>query len=368
MVPVAGTTEPGYAAAPMSPTPRTAAPARLAAIAAALALLAVLAIAPGIGPGGIRAMGPLPACRYDDILTTPRGYGDWRITQVDTILRVPSTYVPPDLVATSEAGITGGGKVRAVMVDDLRAMTEDAAAAGNAIGIQSAYRTFTAQKRVFDSWVEQFGYEQALKVSARPGHSEHQLGLAIDFRSQPGDDSLTSSWATTPAGKWMKAHSWEYGFVMSYPKDTLDVTCYAFEPWHFRYLGRDLAAKIHASGLTQREYLWSHFTTTVVPPAPTKAPPKPPAPTATAAPSPSSSPSPAPTAAPTIPVRATDTPPPAPPLATPEPSPSPTELPGPASGLASQPVVLAGLGLGLVAAIAFGALLLRRRGRSGVGL
>ena len=128
----------------------------------------------------------------------------------------------------------------------------------------------------------------------------------------------------TPAGKWMKAHSWEYGFVMSYPKGTMALTCYDFEPWHFRYVGRALAAQIHASGLTQREYLWAHFTTTVVPPAPkpTKAPVRTPAPTKTPVPSPSASPSIAPTLPPPTasPV----------PVSTPEPTPAATAAPTPA--------------------------------------
>jgi D-alanyl-D-alanine carboxypeptidase len=348
----------------MLPTRETAAPARLAAVAAALALLTMLAVAPAFGPAGVRAMGPLPDCRYDDILTTPRGYGDWETTLVDTILRVPGSYAPPDLVATSQAGIAGGGKVRAVMIDDLRAMTEDAAAAGNAIGIQSAYRSYSSQKNVFDSWVAQFGYQRALEVSARPGHSEHQLGLAIDFRSDPAADSLTSNWATTPAGKWMKAHGWEYGFVMSYPKGSMDVTCYDYEPWHFRYLGRDLAAKVHASGLTTRQYLWAHFTTTVVPAPPTKVAPKTPAPSATAAPTPSASALPIRTTPPIVTAPPPATPSPVP--ATAPPVPPATELPP--SVLTSQSVVVAGLGIGLVAALASGVLLLRRRGRSGVGL
>ena len=63
----------------------------------------------------------------------------------------------------------------------------------------------------------------------------------------------------------MKAHAWEYGFVMSYPKGTIGLVCYDFEPWHFRYVGRELAAQIVNSGLTPREYLWANFTTTVVP-------------------------------------------------------------------------------------------------------
>ncbi|MEO8272924.1 MAG: M15 family metallopeptidase [Chloroflexota bacterium] len=349
----------------MLPTSRTAAPARLAAVAAVVALLALLVVGPALGPASVQAMGPLPACRYDDILTTPRGYADWPMTLVDTILRVPKGYVPPDLVSTAQAGIAGGGKVRAVMIDDLRAMSEAAAAAGNGIGIESAYRSYASQQDVFNSWVKRFGYKRALEVSARPGHSEHQLGLAIDFRSDPGGSPFTGTWNTTPAGKWMKAHAWEYGFVMSYPKGTMAVTCYDYEPWHYRYLGRDLAAKVHASGLTQRAYLWAHFTTTVVPPAPTptKAPAKTARPTATPVPSPSVSPSSAPTASPVAP---TATPMPPPPLASARPTPSATEAPADPTN-EGGPVVLAGLGVGL-AAVASGAWLLRRRGRSGVGL
>ena len=238
---------------------------RRAALAAALALVAVAAVQPGIAPAGARGAGPLPPCRYDDIMTTPRGYDAWSTTLVDTILRVPKNYVPPDLVSVSQAGIAGRGKVRAIVIDDLRAMAEAAAAAGNAIGVQSAYRSYASQQAVFNSWVTQYGYSQALRFSARPGHSEHQLGLAIDFRSDPGGSPFTGSWGSTPAGTWMKKHAWEYGFIRSYPPNEQAVTCYANEPWHYRYVGRDLASAIHASGLTIREYLWANFTTTVVP-------------------------------------------------------------------------------------------------------
>jgi D-alanyl-D-alanine carboxypeptidase len=351
----------------MTSTSRMATPARLAtlaAVAAALAILATVVIRPALGPVGVRAMGPLPACRYDDILTTPRGYQDWSITQVDTILRVPRSYVPPDLVSTAEAGVTGGGKVRAVMIEDLRAMAAAAAAAGNEIGVRSAYRSFASQESVFASWVSSLGYQRALEVSARPGHSEHQLGLAIDFRSEPADASLTTTWASTPAGKWMKAHAWEYGFVLSYPKGTIATTCYDYEPWHFRYVGRDLATLIRASGLTQREYLWAHFTTTIVPKAatPTKGPIKSPAPTATVEPTTTASPSIAATPVPPSPSAI--------PIATPpptQPPPAATEPPAAQPVASTGTVVLAGLVAG-VGVLAAGALLLRRRGRSGVGL
>ncbi|HJP88540.1 MAG TPA: M15 family metallopeptidase [Candidatus Limnocylindrales bacterium] len=272
---------------------------RLAPVAAAFAVLALLLLGP-LGGGDsstVRAMGTLPACRYDDILTTPRAYADWEHTLVDTILRVTKGYVPPDLVSVTEAGLAGSKKtIRAIAVDDLRALADAARAAGAPIGVQSSYRSYTEQQAVFDGWVANLGYKEALKVSARPGHSEHQLGLAIDFRSDPPTPlTLHTDWESTPAGIWMAAHAWEYGWVMSYPKGKSKITCYSYEPWHFRYVGRELAAQIHDSGLTTREYLWAHFTTTVVPPPtakPTAAPPKntgaPSAlPAASAAPSPS---------------------------------------------------------------------------------
>lgn len=347
---------------------RTATPARLASVAAALAIIATVLVRPALAPAGARAMGPLPDCRYDDFLTTPRGYADWSITLVDTILRVPKGYEPPDLVAASEAGITGGGKVRAVMIDDLRAMTEAAAAAGNGIGIQSAYRSYASQESVFDSWVKQFGYKQALTVSARPGHSEHQLGLAIDFRSEPGGSPFTGTWGSTPAGKWMKANAWEYGFLMSYPKGTIALTCYAYEPWHFRYVGRELATLIHASGLTPRQYLWKNFTTTVVPPPPppTKAPVKTAAPTAQ--PSPTATVAPSPSAIPTPPPTPSPVPTPTIPPVTSEPTPAPTPVPDPTQRVADVgAAAIAGLAL-LLGVVGGGAWLVRRRGRSGVGL
>jgi LAS superfamily LD-carboxypeptidase LdcB len=232
----------------------------LALVAATGVLGATLA-----GAGPALALGPLPACRYDDILTAPRGFGDWQTTLVDTILRVPKSYVPPDLTWVSEAGISGTAQVRALVIPDLAAMATAAAVAGNPIGVQSAYRSYTTQISTFQYWVNLSGYKQALLYSARPGHSEHQLGVAIDFRSAAGGAPWSGTdWGLSPAGSWMKAHAWEFGFVQSYPKGKVKKTCYDYESWHFRYVGRDEAAAIHASGLTIREYLWSHFTTTSV--------------------------------------------------------------------------------------------------------
>jgi D-alanyl-D-alanine carboxypeptidase len=344
---------------------RPATPTRLAPVIVALVVLAGL-VSSFVASGPARAMGPLPACRYDDITTAPRSYADWAITLVDTILRVSKTYVPPDLVPVTDAGLPGKGKlIRAVAIDDLREMTAAAKAAGAPIGAQSAYRSYASQQAVFQGWVSRKGRTYALTVSARPGHSEHQLGLAIDFRSVPTDDlTLNTDWQYTKAGKWMAAHAWEYGWLMSYPKGRSSKTCYSFEPWHFRYVGRELAAAIHQSGLTIREYLWANFTTALVP-APSGAPGQ------------SAKPTGAPTVVPTLPLPST--PPTSAPTTAPSPTPT-TGVPSPGASAVPQPTPdpggdvidtsLATIG-GLLLVIGIGAAaawLALRRGRSGVGL
>lgn len=349
---------------------RTSTRLRLASVAALLALLATLLVAPAVGTVGVRAMGSLPACRYDDILTTPRGYGDWSTTLVDTILRVTKAYVPPDLVPVSEAGLGGKDTVRVIMIDDLRAMAQAAAAAKAPLGVQSAYRSYAEQKVVFDSWASRLGYSRALQVSARPGHSEHQLGLALDFKTKGSTSPFVGDWGTTAAGMWLKAHAWEYGFVNSYPKGDIKLTCYDYEPWHYRYVGRALAAQIEASGLTPREYLWANFTTTVVPPPKTN-PRASIAPLATTVPTsvPSDAPSPSPSAfaSPSPTAMPSSVPSGAP--ASPDPGATAPDGVGqvdPAVAAGAQPALLVVAGITFVLIIGGGWLAARRR-RPGVG-
>jgi D-alanyl-D-alanine carboxypeptidase len=285
---------------------------------------------------------------------------------------VTKGYVPPDLVPVSDAGIGGSGKVRSVVIADLEALADAAKAAGNPIAVKSAYRSYAKQVSTFQYWVNLLGRKQALLVSARPGHSEHQLGLAIDFKTAGGGSPFEGDWGESPAGSWMRKHAWQYGWLQSYPKGQRSKTCYAYESWHFRYVGRDLAAAIHASGLTTREYLWSHFTTAVVP---TGSPAGTPTPAATVRPTarPSHAPSSEPTSAPTSP----SSPPAAPSQSPAVPSPSTTAgtspLPSPSGGSpapsvgptapagadAASVAAVIGLGLGMLALAT--ALLLRRR-------
>lgn len=199
----------------------------------------------------------VPACRYESLPATFQSYDDWQYTLVDTSYHLPPDYVPPDLVSVSHAGFSDDRSVREFMIPDLRALGEAANQAGNPLAILSVYRSYQYQQQVFQHWSNQYGVEQARRVSARAGHSEHQLGTAIDFGSAGGPASWDlEDWAQTPAGAWMMEHAWRYGFILSYPKDSFERVCYIYEPWHYRYMGRELAAEIRASGLTLREWLW----------------------------------------------------------------------------------------------------------------
>jgi putative cell wall-binding protein len=204
---------------------------------------------------------PLPTCAYQDVLTPFRAYGDWQRTLVDTILMVPSNYAPGDLVDSAGAGLNGGYSLRTHVAADLKAMAIAARAAASPLQLASAYRSYSTQKATFDHWVAVGGYAHALRTSARPGHSEHQLGTTFDFTSVNGRPPWEyADWAATPAGAWMAANAWKYGFVMSYPRNSFSKVCYDYEPWHYRYVGRTAAKQVRDSTLTLREWLWLNGT------------------------------------------------------------------------------------------------------------
>lgn len=201
---------------------------------------------------------PLPACTYKDRPTALSSPDDWPYTLLDTLYKLPPSYAPDDLIPVTEAGVgTDAMKIRELVLPDLQALLAEAEAAGVALEVQSAYRSYEYQASTFASWVAQDGLEAALRSSARPGHSEHQLGTALDFRSADGPTAWDlPDWGATPEGAWLADNAPRFGFVMSYPPGQEAVTCYIYEPWHFRYLGREVAAEVTESGLTLREWLW----------------------------------------------------------------------------------------------------------------
>lgn len=183
---------------------------------------------------------------------------DASLVLLDRTYAISPGAVPSDLVAASAAGLSGGSGtklVRAALIEDLAAMAAAWRQAGLAVIIESAYRSYANQSATFNSWVTRLGYGAALARSARPGHSEHQLGTALDLTS-PGWGGRFGDWAVESAeGAWMAAHGWEYGFVMSYPAASQEWTCFSYEPWHYRWIGRAAAAAQRASGLPLRQFL-----------------------------------------------------------------------------------------------------------------
>lgn len=133
------------------------------------------------------------------------------------------------------------------MYEAFEKLRSDAAAEGLDIFFMSGFRSHEEQQAVYKGWAKKYDYE-ADRVSARPGHSEHQLGLAIDV------NSIEFSFADTPEGIWLAENCWKYGFIIRYKEGTEDITGYMFEPWHIRYLG-EIAEEVHFSGLTLEEYL-----------------------------------------------------------------------------------------------------------------
>ena len=190
----------------------------------------------------------LPECRYADDPAAQSSYSDWQRTVVDTISHLPAGYIPPDLVPVARAGLPGGGLIRA--------LAEAARKAGAKLAVQSAYRSEASQRAVFAGWVRVAGDAEARRFSARPGHSEHQLGTAIDFRGAGAGAPWNGDFSTTPQAAWLAANAWRFGWLMSYPTGAQAETCYSSEPWHYRYVGRAIAAQVHASGLSLRAWLW----------------------------------------------------------------------------------------------------------------
>jgi D-alanyl-D-alanine carboxypeptidase len=197
------------------------------------------------------------------------------------------------LVSVRRAGLSGYGSVRRVALADLKAMVRASRAAGLRLAVRSAYRSYQTQVWTFAHWVHAGGTAAALETSARPGHSEHQLGTAIDFTRAGGIAPwFVPDWGKTREGAWLARNAWRYGWVMSYPKGRKAATCYAYEPWHFRYVGKDTARQVHHSGRALRQVLWTLQTPTSTPsPTPTPNP----TPTATPTSTPPTEPTPTPT-------------------------------------------------------------------------
>ncbi len=157
---------------------------------------------------------------------------------------LPSNYFPA-------LNSVAGGQIRLEAVGSFNSLIKDASASGNPMYIISSYRSYSNQQSTYNAYVARDGVAQADTYSARPGHSEHQTGLAIDLGN--GTCNLEICFGDTLAGKWLAANAYKYGFIVRYPNDKTPITGYQYEPWHIRYVGVELSTEMHTQGIETLE-------------------------------------------------------------------------------------------------------------------
>jgi len=163
-------------------------------------------------------------------------------------------YAPRDIVPLpDEVCQTWKYYLRQEAADHLMQLWEAARQDGIDLKVISAYRSYEVQKQLFEEYALSHGEEAANRFSARPGQSEHQLGTAVDFGGTPVDKD--QSYADTPQGRWLAEHAYKFGFAMSYPPGSEEITGYIYEPWHFRYIGVEAAREWKESGEVLCEFL-----------------------------------------------------------------------------------------------------------------
>lgn len=181
---------------------------------------------------------------------------DWKIMLINKQHPIPENY------EFSLATIKGSMKCDERIIPELQQMMQDAQNDGVTLVIRSPYRDYERQIYLFNRKVKGYmkkkmSYLESYRTTAQavtiPGASEHQAGLALDITSD-SYTTLTQGFADTQAGKWLADHSYEYGFILRYPQGKEDITGISFEPWHFRYVGKNAAKYIYDHDLTLEEF------------------------------------------------------------------------------------------------------------------
>ena len=162
------------------------------------------------------------------------------VTYIDGILIANKTYALP---STYNPGVDPVAKAA------LQKMFDAAKSDGLNLFVQSGFRSYATQKRIYNNYVSRDGAAEADRYSARAGHSEHQTGLAFDI------NKIDLSFEGTPEAIWLASNCHKYGFIIRYPAGKEYVTGYMYEPWHIRYLGVETATAVYNSGLCLEEYL-----------------------------------------------------------------------------------------------------------------
>lgn len=204
---------------------------------------------------GISLISPLP-----DALPVRLPTFEMYLAPVSKSYYLNSDYEPGDLVDLNTIGVptlSQGQRLREEAADALLNMYTEMKNQNLNMAVSSSYRSYESQKITYLYWLGHNGNNLTATdtISARPGHSEHQLGTTVDIVSSETNYKLTKNFSNTRSAQWLSENAYKYGFVMSYPEGSEHVTGYTFEPWHFRYIGKENTLLYKRSGLTLIEYL-----------------------------------------------------------------------------------------------------------------
>ena len=165
--------------------------------------------------------------------------------------KLNSNYIPNDLEPISLKYSCKDKLLKKEAKEQFELMASDALKENMHIIAVSTYRSYDYQEKLYNHYIEKYGFYYAEVCSARPGHSEHQTGLAVDI----SDLSLDyDNFIHTKEFIWMQNNSYKYGFILRYPKASFHITGFKYEPWHYRYVGIEVAKYIHENNITFEEY------------------------------------------------------------------------------------------------------------------
>ena len=169
--------------------------------------------------------------------------------------KLSSSFVPKNLITIPldySWGDYGTQKTESRVFDAFLEMHADALKDEIYLLVSSSYRTYESQKSIYDNLEKYHGERYADSIAARPGHSEHQTGLALDIFSK--ESSVQKTFHTTETFEWLKNNSYKFGFILRYPEHKENITGFAFESWHYRYVGKNIAKIIFEDQITFDEY------------------------------------------------------------------------------------------------------------------
>lgn len=188
---------------------------------------------------------------YTNVQSVDHSKGD--LILVNKYYQLDSSYVPDNLI-TINTKYGYAQQLKKEAYDAFVKMADTASKEGLYLYIRSPYRGYNVQLNLYQSYVNNNGKAEADTYSARAGFSEHQTGLAIDVMAKASASSNLGVFESTKEFTWIKEHCYEYGYILRYPKGKEYITGYIYEPWHYRYVGVDVAKKIKELNITYEEY------------------------------------------------------------------------------------------------------------------